>query len=118
MNRMGYTLITTRSSVFGRQFGITKTLCLEPLDEASSIHLLLDYLKEPVVDNTVGVTRVIVQKLGRLPVAISQIACYIVESGCKLYEGCGNIKILHASSVPASTMRYQHTRHSLGYDIC
>jgi hypothetical protein len=113
--RSGAVLVTTRNACLAREFSIPADFALGPIDEKSSVKILLRGLPEPSTPEEQKAARQICFRLGNLPLALSQMSGYIHESGCSLdsflitYQDFENLPVLHKTSQPGSTTGYEHT---------
>jgi len=113
--KSGAVLVTTRNACLAREFSVSVDLPLGPLDPESSIKILLRGLPHVQQPEELKKAGKICHELGNLPLALSQMAGYIVESGCSLdsfldsYHEFENVAAIHKESVPSSTTGYHHT---------
>ena len=111
----GSILVTTRNRGFAHRFSTTVDHCLEPVDVETGKQILLSLLPETVVVRSDTLLESICKELGCLPLALSQMAGFIIESDCSLmtfleiYREQKNRIKLHTSSASASTLNYRHT---------
>ncbi|KAI0105658.1 hypothetical protein GGR51DRAFT_571606 [Nemania sp. FL0031] len=110
----GSVLVTTRNACFPREFSIAGDIALGPIDEDAAISILTSGLLDDPTEHFRAKASEICYQLGYLPLALSQTAGYLAESGSKLddfletYKDFENIAVLHATSRPSSTTGYQH----------
>lgn len=110
-------LVTTRNASFARRFNISNSHALEPVDIATGCDIMNSTLKLTAADADSQKKTIedLCEALGRLPLALSQIAGFIVESGCEIadfwemYQEEQNLSQIHAASTPGSTMAYNKT---------
>ncbi|PGH08462.1 hypothetical protein AJ80_07861 [Polytolypa hystricis UAMH7299] len=111
----GSILVTTRSAYLAEEFSVTADLVLGPIDEDSSVKVLVRHLPEALSLEEDQQARSICERLGNFPLALSQMAGYIVESRCPLdnflevYQSFEDAAEPHVSSEAGSTTGYQHT---------
>jgi hypothetical protein len=77
--------------------------------------MLLGRLPERMSPQAQDTARKLANRLGHLPLALSQMSGYIEESGFSLssflatYDSFGNRSALHSRAKPGSTIAYKHT---------
>ena len=112
--KAGSILLTTRSACLAREHSIPHDIALGPIGEDASIKILTRHLADAPTAEAYSQAREICRQLGHLPLALSQIAGYLQESGCDFadflatYRDFKNLGELHAASNPGSTTGYQH----------
>lgn len=114
VGKTGSILVTTRNARLAREFSVAKHHLLEPIDEDASVRILTDQLPGMKTTDLEMQAREVSRQLGHLPLALSQIAGYLIESGCdlvgflKIYNDFQNRTDLHSISNPGSTTGYHH----------
>ncbi len=112
--KAGSILVTTRNACLSREYSIPVDICLGPIDEEASVQILTGRLTDSLTEKSYDQARAICRQLGHFPLALSQIAGYLTESGCDLhdfpdtYKDFANLSELHAASNPGSTTGYSH----------
>lgn len=114
----GTIIITTRNTAASHHFAAAEAICLEPFEPAESAL----FLESMIANSSYTMPKYhddkvikIANLLGGLPLAISQMVGFLVESECPLgefvalYSSYENIEALHSISTAGSTMFYQHT---------
>lgn len=114
----GTIVITTRNTATSHHFAAAETIHLEPFEPAESALFLESMIagsSYTMPEHHDEEIRKIADLLGGLPLAISQMAGFLVESRCpldefvSLYSSYENIETIHATSTAGSTTFYQHT---------
>ncbi|KAI1147559.1 hypothetical protein F4825DRAFT_455381 [Nemania diffusa] len=110
----GSVLVTTRNASLSREFSIPSDIALGPINEDAAIRILTSGLLDNPTEHFRASASEICHQLGYLPLALSQTAGYLVESGSDLddfletYRDFENVGALHATSNPGSTTGYRH----------
>lgn len=114
----GTILITTRNTATSHHFAAAETIHLEPFEAVESVIFLESMIASSSYivpkNHNVEIMK-IAALLGGLPLAISQMVGFLVESKCpldefaSLYSSYENIETIHETSTPGSTTFYQHT---------
>ncbi|KAK5626724.1 hypothetical protein RRF57_002439 [Xylaria bambusicola] len=102
----GSVLVTTRNACLAHEFSIPNDIALGPINEDVATRILTGGLLDNPTEDFRARAGEICHRLGYFPLALSQIAGYLVESGSDLddfletYRDFENVAVLHATPNP------------------
>ena len=102
LGNRGNVLITSRNKSMGRAIGFKNLIEIVRMEEADAVTLLLRISHLDSLPKHVHTAKMIVAKLGYIPLAIDQAGAYIGAGRCDMYEYLG---ILHQTLVSDATSK-------------